>query len=209
MFVSGNTDKVDEIKSMLGGDSFRNLKMASMSVELPELQGTPEDIVIEKARLALEMCEAPVLVEDVCLSFDALGGMPGPYIKWFVEAMGQEGVVKLLEPYEDKTATALCSYALAWPGSDEPKTFSGTCSGRIVSPRGESSFGWDPIFEPDEQPGLRGQNEDGARQTFAEMDLADKNKISHRNRALRRMKNWFKINGASMFEEARRSSIIM
>uniref|UniRef100_A0A9I9ECC5 Inosine triphosphate pyrophosphatase n=1 Tax=Cucumis melo TaxID=3656 RepID=A0A9I9ECC5_CUCME len=72
-FVTGNAKKLEEVRAILGNSiPFRSLKL-----DLPELQGEPEDISKEKARLAAIQVNGPVLVEDTCLCFNALKGLPG------------------------------------------------------------------------------------------------------------------------------------
>lgn len=75
-------------------------------VDLPELQGEPEAISVEKCRLASRQVGGAVMVEDTSLCFNALGGLPGPYIKWFLEKLGHDGLNRLLAGWEDKTAYA-------------------------------------------------------------------------------------------------------
>jgi len=60
-------------------------ELTNAKIDLPELQGEPEDIAREKCRLAAEAVGGPVMCEDTCLCFNKLGGLPGPYIKWFLE----------------------------------------------------------------------------------------------------------------------------
>ena len=61
----------------------------------------------------------PVMVEDTCLCFNALGGLPGPYIKWFLDGTGHEGLNKMLEGFEDKSAYAECVFSFcAGPGKE-------------------------------------------------------------------------------------------
>ena len=103
---------------------------------MPELQGEPAEISREKCRLAVDMLKCPVIVEDTCLCFNAYKGLPGPYMsvnlareisclrfdpkpkfitfnsKWFLEKMGHDGLNKMLEPFEDKSAYALCMFSL-------------------------------------------------------------------------------------------------
>ncbi|XP_053928596.1 inosine triphosphate pyrophosphatase isoform X1 [Cuculus canorus] len=118
--------------------------------------------------------QGPVIVEDTCLCFNALGGLPGPYIKWFLEKLKPEGLYKLLAGFEDKSAYALCTFAFSTGNLEEPvKLFKGQTHGLIVEPRGPRDFGWDPCFQPD-----------GYNQTYAELPKAVKNSISHRYRAL-------------------------
>ncbi|XP_042057878.1 inosine triphosphate pyrophosphatase [Salvia splendens] len=175
-FVTGNAKKLEEVRSILGNSiPFRSLKL-----DLPELQGEPEEISREKARLAAKEVNGPVLVEDTCLCFNALKGLPGPYIKWFLQKIGHEGLNNMLMAYDDKSAYALCVFSLAIGPNADPITFSGKTPGKIVPPRGPTDFGWDPVFQPD-----------GYDQTYAEMPKEEKNKISHRYRALAQVKAHF------------------
>ncbi|CAN1144654.1 Inosine triphosphate pyrophosphatase [Linum perenne] len=175
-FVTGNAKKLEEVRAILG----QSIPFQSLKLDLPELQGEPEDISKEKARLAAVEVKGPVLVEDTCLCFNALKGLPGPYIKWFLQKIGHQGLNNLLMAYEDKSAYALCAFSFALGPDVEPITFVGKTSGKIVPARGPNDFGWDPIFQPD-----------GFEQTYAEMAKEEKNKISHRYRALAMVKDHF------------------
>ncbi|XP_021290084.1 inosine triphosphate pyrophosphatase isoform X2 [Herrania umbratica] len=144
-FVTGNAKKLEEVKTILG----QSIPFQSLKLDLPELQGEPEEISKEKARLAAVQVNGPVLVEDTCLCFNALKGLPGPYIKWFLQKIGHEGLNNLLMAYEDKSAYALCAFSFALGPDVEPITFLGKTPGKIVPARGPNDFGWDPIFQPD------------------------------------------------------------
>ena len=74
-FVTGNANKVAEFQAILGSD-FPH-KIVPLKLELPEYQGLPEEICIEKCRKAAELVKSPVLIEDTSLCFNALGGLPG------------------------------------------------------------------------------------------------------------------------------------
>ncbi|XP_069793844.1 inosine triphosphate pyrophosphatase isoform X3 [Narcine bancroftii] len=125
--------------------------------------------------------QGPVIVEDTCLCFNALGGLPGPYIKWFLSKLHPEGLYKLLAGFEDKSAYALCTFAYSTGNPEDPvKLFRGKTLGKIVAPRGPRDFGWDPCFQPD--------NFD---QTYAEMPKPVKNSISHRYKALSELADYF------------------
>eukprot|EP00262_Sarcandra_glabra_P008654 TRINITY_DN22269_c0_g1_i1.p1 TRINITY_DN22269_c0_g1~~TRINITY_DN22269_c0_g1_i1.p1 ORF type:complete len:205 (-),score=38.25 TRINITY_DN22269_c0_g1_i1:122-736(-) len=175
-FVTGNAKKLEEVRTILGN----SIPFQSLKLELPELQGEPEAISKEKARLAAKEVNGPVLVEDTCLCFNALNGLPGPYIKWFMEKIGHEGLNNLLKAYEDKSAYALCVFSLALGSNVEPLTFLGKTEGKIVPAKGPADFGWDAVFQPD-----------GYQQTYAEMPKEEKNKISHRFKALAMVKSHF------------------
>uniref|UniRef100_A0A7R9VBI1 XTP/dITP diphosphatase n=1 Tax=Chlamydomonas euryale TaxID=1486919 RepID=A0A7R9VBI1_9CHLO len=109
--------------------------------------------------------------------------MPGPYIKWFLEKLGHEGLNRMLAGFEDKTAYAQCIFAYTPGPGVEPITFVGRTKGRIVAARGPSDFGWDPVFEAD-----------GFGQTYAEMDKEVKNTISHRYRSLAMLREYLVAN---------------
>mmetsp|Transcript_21641 Transcript_21641/g.50480 ORF Transcript_21641/g.50480 Transcript_21641/m.50480 type:complete len:195 (-) Transcript_21641:95-679(-) len=133
---------------------------------------------------------------DTCLCYHALNGLPGPYIKWFLDTIGHDGLNKLLAGYEDKSAYAQCTFALcAGPGCDV-RVFVGRTEGKIVPARGPLDFGWDPVFEPKE----------GGGRTYAEMPKAEKNAISHRGRSLAELRAWLIANKDTLIEEASRAS---
>uniref|UniRef100_A0AAQ5ZJR8 Inosine triphosphate pyrophosphatase n=1 Tax=Amphiprion ocellaris TaxID=80972 RepID=A0AAQ5ZJR8_AMPOC len=178
VFVTGNAKKLEEVIQILG-DKFP-YKLVSKKIDLPEYQGEPDEISIQKCKEAARQIDGPVIVEDTCLCFRALGGLPGPYIKWFLDKLKPEGLYKLLAGFEDKSAWALCTFAFS-AGKDEPvELFRGKTEGRIVEPRGPRDFGWDPCFQPD-----------GYDKTYAELPKEVKNTISHRYRALAAMSEHF------------------
>jgi inosine triphosphate pyrophosphatase len=166
IIVTGNQHKLDEYKKIL-----KEVNLKAEKIDLPELQGTVEEIVKEKAKLAAERIQKPCFVDDTSLSFNALGGLPGPYIKDFINRMKREDIVRLLDSFEDKSAVARAAIGYCEP-KKEPVVILGEVEGTIVMPRGDSNFGWDPIFQPKEYD-----------KTFAEMQPSEKNKISHRLRA--------------------------
>eukprot|EP00597_Dinobryon_sp_UTEXLB2267_P008566 CAMPEP_0170097664 /NCGR_PEP_ID=MMETSP0019_2-20121128/29359_1 /TAXON_ID=98059 /ORGANISM="Dinobryon sp., Strain UTEXLB2267" /LENGTH=188 /DNA_ID=CAMNT_0010319975 /DNA_START=186 /DNA_END=752 /DNA_ORIENTATION=+ len=169
------------------------------NVDLTEPQATPIEVSRAKCAQAALLCEGPVIVEDTSLCFNALNGLPGPYIKWFYEAIGNEGLVKLLDGYEDKSGYAQCVLSFSVGSGQEIKTFVGCTDGTICYPKGQiktfvgctdgticypkgpQGFGWDPIFIP------LGQD-----RSFAEMEREEKNKLSHRFKAFRQFKAFLK-----------------
>ncbi|TRY76360.1 hypothetical protein TCAL_00016 [Tigriopus californicus] len=177
-FVTGNAKKLEEFTAILG-PSFSH-QIVSQKIDLPEYQGTPLQVCQEKTRAAFQIVQGPVIVEDTCLCFNAHGGLPGPYIKWYLAALGPEGLPRLLADFSDKTAYAQCMFGYADQADQVPRVFEGRTHGQIVPPRGSRDFGWDPIFQPD-----------GFDLTFAQMAASDKHEISHRGRALAKLKEYF------------------
>ncbi|MCJ1234496.1 nucleoside triphosphate pyrophosphohydrolase ham1 [Varicellaria rhodocarpa] len=176
LFITGNRNKLAEVSFMLGD----MVHLSSRSLDLTEIQGTIEEISVDKCTRAALAVNGPVLVEDTCLCFDALKGLPGPYMnnsKWFLEELGHQGLNNLLSAYEDKSAEAVCTFAYSAGPNHKPVIFQGRTNGKIVPARGPSTFGWDAVFECEGK-------------TFAEMDKVEKNKISHRFKALEKLKEW-------------------
>jgi len=177
-FVTGNANKLREVAEILGDE----VEVIARKLDLPELQGAVEEIAVKKALLAAKEVGGGAVVEDTCLCFHAMGGLPGPYIKWFLESLGHDGLNRMLAGFDDKRAYALCTFAYA-RGPDDPdvQVFSGRTEGVIVPARGPANFGWDPIFQPHEGDGL----------TYAEMAPGAKNAISHRGRAVAKLRAYF------------------
>ena len=208
VFVTGNAKKLEEVQAILSKSdaSAFPFNIISQKIDLPELQGEPEEVSAEKCKLAAERLTVQypnqkmlVMVEDTSLCFNALGGLPGVYIKWFLKSCGGDGLNKMLVGFDDKTGYAQCVFSLCATHTDlettPPTTFVGRTPGKIVQPRskGADAFGWDPIFQPDES-----NNE-----TYAEMKKDEKNLISHRYRALMKLSEYVTTNAARLVEEVK------
>ncbi|KAG1171299.1 hypothetical protein G6F70_007138 [Rhizopus microsporus] len=176
VFVTGNKNKLNEVRHILNGV----IDVESHSLDLPELQGETQEIAKQKSKLAAETLKGPCITEDTALCFNAMNGLPGPYIKWFQNSLGHDGINKMLAGFEDKSAVALCTFGYCEGPGHEPIIFEGKTTGKIVPARGPNTFGWDAIFQPD-----------GYDQTYAEMDKEIKNSISHRSKALDELKKYF------------------
>lgn len=174
-FVSSNILKIEEVKSILGTEFPFQLRFEGLDLEEP--QATPIEISQAKCRNACELVNGPIIVEDTSLCFNALNGLPGQYIKWFYEAIGNEGLEKLLAGFEDRSAYAECVLSFSLGKGFPVRTFVGIAEGSIVPPGKKEGFGWDPIFQPL-----------GKNITFAEMSKQEKNLMSHRYKAFRQFK---------------------
>ena len=167
VFVTSNLGKLREAEAVLG----RSLEHCGL--DLPELQTLDlEAVVRDKARAAWKHLERPVLVEDTSLELTGLGGFPGPLIRWLLVSVGAEGICTIAASFDDVRATARCLIC-ATDGAAE--VFGeGVVEGTIApSPRGDGGFGWDSTFLPS----------DGDSRSYGEMDVKEKNLISHRHKA--------------------------
>jgi len=170
-FATKNENKLREVNEILG----RNLEQ--ISVELFEPQGVDvETVVREKAEDAFHKAGKFVLVEDTGLEFAAWNGLPGALVKWFLDTVGNEGILKMLAGETNRKAVA--KTAVGFFDGAQARVFVGEISGTIQEAiRGTGGFGWDSIFVPD-----------GHGKSFAEMTSEEKNAISMRKLALERMK---------------------
>ncbi|BGP29253.1 nucleoside triphosphate pyrophosphohydrolase ham1 [Rhodotorula toruloides] len=190
LFVTGNANKLKEVRAILLSSTQHtenanpaatpSFSVESQDLDVPEVQGTTEEVAKAKCKAAAEIVGGPCITEDTALAFEALGGLPGPYIKYFLKAVGLEGLNNMLAGFPSKRATAICTFAYSAGPGTEPLIFEGRTEGKIVQARGPTHFGWDPVFEPDE----------GEGKTYAEMDGVAKNKISHRYRALDKLRTY-------------------
>ena len=149
VFITGNQDKVNYLVRTLG------IELKHYKLDLDEIQSTdPQKVIEHKVRQAYDILQQPVLVEDTMLAFNALDGLPGPFIKFFVEANdGFEMMCRMLDGFEDRSAYASASYG--YYDGVELKFFSGRLDGVIADhPRGEGGYGWDKVFIPEGYGGL-------------------------------------------------------
>lgn len=162
-FITGNQDKADFLAKFIGID------IKHKKIELDEIQSLDLHKITEhKARQAYEELKAPVLVEDVSLSINALGRLPGPFIRWFLEELGNEAICHLLDGFDDRSAKAEITYA--YFDGQKLEFFDGAVNGKIADrPKGSGGFGWNPIFIPV-----------GASKTYAEMDEKETRQFSLR-----------------------------
>lgn len=176
-FLTGNAHKLAEAQALMP-------EIVGWEMELLEIQHSEPQPVIEAkllAALAVAGDRTRLLVEDTGLYLRALGGLPGPLIKWFL-APGKPGIQGLWQmalALGDTHAEAITviGYLEKQPSGLQIRYFEGRIPGQIVAPRGEKGFGWDPLFQPD-----------GTNQTFAEMAAGEKARFSMRARALQQLR---------------------
>jgi XTP/dITP diphosphohydrolase len=176
IFVTTNDNKRREVQEILG------FELERADLDLPEIQAIePAEVAAQKARAAREALgepQIPVLVEDSGLMVDAWDGFPGALTKWLMQSVGNEGLLRMLSPGEDRSARAVCVVALA-ETDGTVRTFRGEVPGALAQrPRGAGGFGYDPVFVPG-----------WSSMTYAEMGEG-KNADSHRARAFRAVREW-------------------
>ena len=186
IFATSNPNKVREVKEMLDGQyEVLSLKDIGCFEDIPETAPTFEGNALQKARYVYENFGYDCFSEDTGLEIDALNGDPGIYTARYAgpERNADNNMAKAIRELEGKdNRGAQFRTAMALIIGGEEKVFEGIVRGSIRQEKsGEGGFGYDPIFQPD-----------GYDITFAEMDKADKNAISHRGRALRKLIDYLK-----------------
>ena len=188
VLATKNRDKIKEIKEILKGVPVELLTFDehSRNLSVEEDGKTLEENAVKKAEAWMRQTGKPALADDSGLEVDYLNGAPGVYSSRFAgeDATYADNNVKLLELLKDvqkerRTARFRCIAALAFPDGKK-ELFEGAVEGLITdSPRGESGFGYDPVFLIPEYD-----------KTFAELGDELKNKISHRSIAFRKVRNY-------------------
>ena len=188
LFATHNRHKAEEIGRLLDG-SFRLLTLDDVGVseEIVEDAETLEGNALLKARFLYLRTGKPCFADDTGLEVSALGGAPGVRTARYAgeECDPEKNMSKLLEALRAETDRgARFRTVVAYvDGKGEEHLFEGVCEGHIAeSRRGTEGFGYDPLFEPE---GFGGR-------TFAEMSMEEKNKISHRGRAVSRFVQYVK-----------------
>jgi non-canonical purine NTP pyrophosphatase (RdgB/HAM1 family) len=171
-FITSSQHKFDEISAVVPG-------LERLDMDLPEIQEIDAKLVVRaKLMEAVAHHEGEFIVEDTSLYLDCLNGLPGPLIKWFMKTIGRDGLWQIADKFGIYGAEARTTIGYAC-GHEEVYFFEGVRRGRIVAPRGESNFGWDPIFEPE-----------GLGKTQAELTREEKNAVSMRGEAARKLKDF-------------------
>lgn len=170
-FATSNEEKTKEAQAILG------FPICIASVELEEIQSLDlAEIARHKVIQAYEKLKKPVFVEDVGFFIDAWNGFPGPFAKYLHRAVGNEGILRMLQ--SEKNRSIIARSIIGYHDGKKLYTFAGESKGTLSNaPRGRTVWGWDPVFIPE-----------GASLTYAEMGTDEKNKISHRARALAQFK---------------------
>jgi len=193
LFASQNQDKLKELQNLQG----QTLQV--LQVILPSQAGLPADFdvaetgktfkqnAVLKAKAYGEKTKLLSLADDSGLIIDYLNGEPGIHSARFAQGDFPQACQKILQllknvPQEKRTARFICTIALYNPKTKKIKTFTGKAEGWIAFKlQGKGGFGYDPIFIPN-----------ALNKTFAQASSKEKNKFSHRAKALEKLKNYLK-----------------
>jgi XTP/dITP diphosphohydrolase len=181
-FATNNINKFNEARRVLAE---YKIAVGMLRVKTFEIQSESlEEIAKASAIDAFKKSNLPVITEDAGLFIDALNGFPGPYAAYVYKAIGNKGILKLMENIENRKAKFQSVIAYCASEQKAPLCFKGEALGLITKEerRGNGGFGFDPIFEP----------LNGGGKTFAEMTVEEKNRYSHRAEALRKFAEWYK-----------------
>lgn len=145
VFVTGNDHKAKYFSKMVG------VEVRRVKIDLDEIQSLElREVVEHKVKQAYEKLKCPVIVEDTKLVITALGKLPGPFIKFFLDELGVEGICKLLNGYQNRSAIA--GAAIAYYDGTKLKIFENEYKGFISKePEGDSGFGWNRVFIPNDE----------------------------------------------------------
>ncbi|MGL6266894.1 MAG: RdgB/HAM1 family non-canonical purine NTP pyrophosphatase [Chitinophagaceae bacterium] len=178
IFATNNQHKVDEIRHYLD-KSFEiiTLQEAGIHIEIPEPHDTLEENAREKSTTIHEITKLNCFSEDTGLEVEALNGEPGVKSARYAGEKNdpERNMIKLLENLKGiENRKARFRTVISLILHNEEFQFTGICKGEIqLSPSGTHGFGYDPIFVPE-----------GGKKTFAEMDKNEKNRFSHRRKAM-------------------------
>jgi XTP/dITP diphosphohydrolase len=180
-FATGNIHKFNEARVVLAeyGLTAAMIREKTMEIQSDSLSAIASSSALE----AFKRCHLPLIVEDAGLFVDSLNGFPGPYAAYAYKTIENGGLLKLMENNSNRHATFRSAIAYC-DREDQVFCFEGETTGEISAAKhmkdSKSAFGFDPIFRPE-----------GCNKTFAEMTIEEKNKRSHRARAMHKFAEWY------------------
>lgn len=189
-FATNNNHKTEEIRALLGPlFVLKNLRDIGCTEELPETQPTIEGNALQKANYVFEHHGVSCFADDTGLEVEALNGEPGVFSARYAgeQRSDNDNIGLLLSRLAGKeNRNARFKTVISWIDNGRRESFEGIITGTIVRiPRGSNGFGYDPVFMPH-----------GAEKTFAEMNMAEKNLVSHRAIAVKKLVNFLRENYA-------------
>lgn len=186
IFATNNAHKVEEVRAILEGQfQVLSLHDAGIDIDIPEPFFTLEENAREKARVINRLTGSDCFSEDTGLEVSSLDGEPGVKSARYAgeDRSMENNIEKLLSNLEEKQdRSAQFRTILCLVVNNKEIIFEGICKGFIIADRrGASGFGYDPVFVPD-----------GSGKTFAEMTMNEKNRYSHRKKAVDQLTHFLK-----------------
>lgn len=187
IFATNNQHKVEEIRHSIGQQfELLTLKEAGIDVDIPEPHDTIEANASEKSRTIYRMTDTNCFSEDTGLEVAALNGEPGVKSARYAgeDKAFDKNIDKLLHKLEGRDDTrARFKTVISLIIDGKETLFEGICNGRIIRERrGSKGFGYDPVFIPD-----------GSDKTFGEMEMEEKDRFSHRAKAIQKLVTFLNI----------------
>lgn len=141
-FITGNQKKADYLEKYLG------FPVKHTKIDLDEIQSLDlNEIVTHKVKQAFDIVQGPVIIEDVSLEFEALNGLPGPFIRFFVDNVPFKTICSMID---GKSRNAIAKSVFGYYDGKKLKLFEGRLDGRIAEvPAGKNGYGWDKLFIPE------------------------------------------------------------
>ena len=186
VFATSNPHKLKELKEIVSANGIKDIEFIMPPKDFNPIEDgeTFEENSIIKAKEANRLTGEMALADDSGLCVEALGGLPGILSARYADTQ-QEKIAKLLkevEPHNNRKAKFVCAMTLVGKNGEILFADRGECFGEIAKqPAGQGGFGYDPIFIVDDKNGL----------TMAELSEAEKNEVSHRGRALKKLFEYF------------------
>jgi len=186
IFATNNQNKVDEVRSVLGNNfDIISLKEAGIDIDIPEPHDTLEANATEKSKTIFKLANKNCFSEDTGLEVEALNGEPGVKSARYAgdNRSFEDNIEKLLSDLRSAVnTTARFRTVISLILNGKEYLFEGICPGKIIrTKKGSHGFGYDPVFIPE-----------GSEKTFAEMEMEEKNKFSHRKKAMQKLIEFLK-----------------
>lgn len=183
-FVTGNKNKFNEVLKIFQNQKVKFI-LQQLDIETVEIQAnTIKNVALFKLNSVKDKINSSFFIEDAGFFVDKpLKGFPGVFSSYVFKTIGNEGILRLIDDFEGSRAYFSAVIALYFKPLDKILIFEGEVKGKVSDKiRGKGGFGFDPIFIPDLIP----------NKTFSELTMEEKNKISHRGQALKRLISFFK-----------------
>ena len=186
VFATGNSNKLKEIKSAVNGLEFVGLTDLDINEEIPETGTTLKENALQKAKYVYDKTGLDCFSDDTGLEIEAINNRPGVYSAMYAgsDCNAEDNIRKVLEELGETTnRTAQFKTIISLILQGKEYFFEGVVKGEILKDKtGKDGFGYDPIFRPL-----------GYKESFAEMSIAQKNEISHRGLAVKKLVEFFSV----------------